>query len=682
MKIRKTSQNSVEILNPLHIVTITYTLTYEDKRQHPIALEIEDDMVFVSFEGIGTIEDRLAPGRKGVTVDRTWILVKEGSYRLQAGFFTTDEGVPNDLFIPAVWYRDNTKGSGLFPSIDHSTIWSFLETRMSIPCCLQLSGGKRHFLCATEAAAEERFVASVTNDPHGAIISIPGWEGPYSYQGKKALIDTTSMPRPALMVPSGGLIYRRTFHLATYRGMRGMEAYVAFVASLPKAKPTDLPHPLSWNHWMELKLTRLINLVRRSENNLAYIIMGEGNGEVQDVYEFTGASFLVKSIQGACELARFTEHEPTLDCLQAARQSLAKRFSLVDDSRLLATVAKKIGDFFLKAERREGVFQDNHDLRTGQWGGYLGIGEFPEFAEMVNSRCNGEAMKHYLRLAKELRQLGYDVSPYIDLARRVSLFYSDIQLSSGSFGRWWTPEGKPKDIQGTNGAYIGSFLCALIPMLEESDPLKKVLIDAVHKAYMFYARLADEGAFYGDTLDADSCDKEAGVALLSFFMDLYHLEGDKRHLKSAHLAAEFIIQWIWQQSSYLPGESPLGRKGFSTLGMTSVSVAHHHLDCYGMAIAYEFLRFATAANLPFYAKQASLMIAACKQLVHGKENNLGRDESFFGWQPEQINHTNWEYFNRPELMNGHYEIDIAWVTILTLSFFDRIRGEFPEALQE
>jgi len=338
----------------MHIATITYTLTYEDKHQHPIALEIEDDMVFVSFEGIGTIEDRLAPGRKGVTVDRTWILVKEGSYRLQAGFFTTDEGVPNDLFIPAVWYRDNTKGSGLFPSIDHSTIWSFLETRMSIPCCLQLSGGKRHFLCATEAAAEERFVASVTNDPHGAIISIPGWEGPYSYQGKKALIDTTSMPRPALMVPSGGLIYRRTFHLATYRGMRGMEAYVAFVASLPKAKPTDLPHPLSWNHWMELKLTRLINLVRRSENNLAYIIMGEGNGEVQDVYEFTGASFLVKSIQGACELARFTEHELTLDCLQAARQSLAKRFSLVDDSRLLATVAKKIGDFFLNSMEEKG----------------------------------------------------------------------------------------------------------------------------------------------------------------------------------------------------------------------------------------------------------------------------------------------------------------------------------------
>ncbi len=59
----------------------------------------------------------------------------------------------------------------------------------------------------------------------------------------------------------------------------------------------------------------------------------------------------------------------------------------------------------------------------------------PEFAEMVNSRCNGEAMKHYLLLAKDLQSLEYDVSAYIDLARRVAL-HSEIQLSSGSFSRW------------------------------------------------------------------------------------------------------------------------------------------------------------------------------------------------------------------------------------------------------
>ncbi len=333
--------------------------------------------------------------------------------------------------------------------------------------------------------------------------------------------------------------------------------------------------------------------------------------------------------------------------------------------------------FFLQAERSEGIFQDNYDLEKQVWGGYLGIGEHPEFQYMVNSRCNGEAMKYYVLLSLSLRSLGIDEGQYISLARRVARFYCEAQLSSGSFGRWWTEKGKPGDIQGTNGAYIGSFFAALIPHLNDNDPLKNDMLSAVHQAYTYYAELAFEGAFYGDTLDADSCDKEAGIALLSFFfLDLYELEQDKRHLESAQLAAEFIVQWIWQQDSYLPPDSPLGRLGFSTRGMTSVSVAHHHLDFYGLSIAYEFLRFAKHANNPFYEQQAKIMLNACRQLVATEAQPLGRDETFIGWQPEQLNHTYWEYFDRPELMNGHFDIDIAWVTVLTLGSYQMIQKTF------
>lgn len=291
-------------------------------------------------------------------------------------------------------------------------------------------------------------------------------------------------------------------------------------------------------------------------------------------------------------------------------------------------------------------------------------------------------MKHYVLLARTLHHLGYEEGSYLSLARRVARFYCEAQLSSGSFGRWWTEKGKPGDIQGTNGAYVGSFFCALIPYLNDEDPLRNDLLSAVHQAYSFYSELAYEGLFYGDTLDADSCDKEAGVALLSFFLDLYTLEKDKRQLESARLCAQFIVQWIWQRDSYLPPESPLAQQQFCTRGMTSVSVAHHHLDFYGMAIAYEFLRYASFSGDSFFRQQAHLMIQACRQLVATEENLLGRDVSFVGWQPEQLNHTAWEYFDRPELMHGHYAIDIAWVTVLTLGSYEQIRTDFPEDLEE
>ncbi|MDT3360369.1 MAG: hypothetical protein LIR47_13600, partial [Spirochaetota bacterium] len=524
MHILKSSSEKVELHTDESFCLLAYTLTFEGKRRTPSSLSIGEDSITADFGALGAIEDHIRMEGDLLVLHRTWNLRQEGSYRLQAAFSYDDQELENKLFIPALWYQDNSKGKGCFPSAERSANWSFLETRMSIPCCAQLSNGKRLFTCASEPAQEQRFVASVATERHGMIISIPGSEWPYSYQGKQSLVDTSALALPCLAIPSEGMVYTRTFYLSNQKEESSLEAYCLFVEQLNALMPTDKPAGLDWTLWFEYKLTRLINLVQDDGKGLAYLLMGDGNKEVQDVYAFTSASFLVKSLQGAYELASLTNYRAQTKALLKAREKLASKFMLPDDQLLLAETAKRIGDFFLQAERSDGVFQDNYDLVNDIWGGYLGIGEHPEFKSMVNSRCNGEAMKQYVLLALTLRKLGMEEGSYLSLARRVARFYCEAQLSSGSFGRWWTEKGKPGDIQGTNGAYIGSFFCTLIPLLSDEDPLKADLQSAVHQAYSFYSELAYEGAFYGDTLDADSCDKEAGVALLSFFLDLYHLE--------------------------------------------------------------------------------------------------------------------------------------------------------------
>ncbi|MFH2002918.1 MAG: hypothetical protein ABIK28_24840, partial [Planctomycetota bacterium] len=114
---------------------------------------------------------------------------------------------------------------------------------------------------------------------------------------------------------------------------------------------------------------------------------------------------------------------------------------------------------------------------------------------------------------------------------------------------------------------------------------------------------------------------------------------------------------------------------------TSVSVAHHHLDFYGMAIAYDFLRFSEFSGDAFYADQAYLMLQASLQLVASSRDLLGRTQLDLGWQPEQMNHTAWDYFNRSERHAGYYDIDIAWVTVLGLWAYQRISARYPEALE-
>ena len=117
--------------------------------------------------------------------------------------------------------------------------------------------------------------------------------------------------------------------------------------------------------------------------------------------------------------------------------------------------------------------------------------------------------------------------------------------------------------------------------------------------------------------------------------------------------------------------------------MTSVSAAHHHLDVYGMLIALLYLRLARLDGDRLWESQARKMMDACLSLIGCEENGyLGRDASFAGWQPEQINHTSWDYFSDEGNMNGTFGIDIAWVNVLGYSSFLSIAEDFPDILSQ
>jgi len=114
--------------------------------------------------------------------------------------------------------------------------------------------------------------------------------------------------------------------------------------------------------------------------------------------------------------------------------------------------------------------------------------------------------------------------------------------------------------------------------------------------------------------------------------------------------------------------------------MTSVSVAHHHLDFYGFAIAFDLLRLHKATGNDLWKKCALLMISACSQLIASPEDPLGKNSDFTGWQPEQINQTNWDYKHRILGTKGRFHTCIAWVVVLTLGAMLDIRERYPEIL--
>lgn len=668
--------NGIEIVRQgLPTCSSTCSVTCSDEKLERLDTVRRDQEVTTRFAGHVTVTDQWHEADGLLVLRRQWSLKKPGAYRLHNYFFYDDDGKENQVLIPAVWYEDNEQGKGSYPTVEQGAYWAFKENRMPIPGCIQLFNGDSVFCCATSPAEDMEHLCSSSWDTHGIRMTIPGYEWPYSYRGKCALVSTADEPHPCIEITEPTM-YERTFWIQIKHSKDRLGTYKLFIDAIRKQLPLPEPQDCSWDMYNEAKTTRILNLIQKSSAGEAFLKMGEGNGEFQPVYEFTAASFLVKSLEAATCLV---VQDPMAGD-PAARKRISQLFAFPDDASLLVTVARLIGLFFLRAESPQGIYRDCYDLEKKYFGGYLGIGEHQEFKDLVNSRCNGEAMKQYVLLYKALRDQGVEVPEFLELAKRVAVFYCDNQLSTGSFGRWWTPVGMPVNTLGTNGAYIGSFMISLLSVLGEQDELRGHILSSVHKAYAFYSEMADEGAFYADTLDADSCDKEAGLALLAFFLDLYELQPDARYLESAVQAANFVSLWIWQTDQAFPQDSPLAVEHFSTTGMTSVSIAHHHMDFYGMAIAYDFLRLHEATGDAFYYDQALLMMNACRQLVGTKERPLGRSPEFLGWQPEQINYTDWDYFNRPSNFCGVYDIDIAWVNVLGLGAYLKIKGRYPSVL--
>ena len=571
------------------------------------------------------------------------------------------------IFVPAVWYGGNTEGEGCFPSEEKSRYWTFLETRMPIPGLIGYQEDDGWTFIWMDECGSSLALASAGWDEKGIIYRIPGHENPYSYNGKTKLSPAGSAP--LLSIPAGAFI-SRSFH--TYRSSE-IHLYAAYKKLIERFFNSGAECNKSWKEYETSKLRHLLSLVIRTDDDNATLIMGKGNGEHQSVYEFTAGSFLVKALEGALSFL----HTDKALFLSPAVISETERISTlfgIEKEAVREEIPMRIGKYFLRCCDESGFYQDSISLSTGERGGYLGISEHPEFRFLMNARCSGEAVSAYIELYKST-----DCRAFLELSLRVMRYFIKVQLEDGSFGRWWDKNGKAIDRKGTNGAYIALALLKAMPFIESEEEREKWRA-AIKRALAYYTSLSLSDSFHGDTLDADSTDKEAGVSILSFLIKaIEEGYGDENTLQAAINAASFILTWIWQADSYLPSSSPLGKLGFSTAGMTSVSVAHHHLDFYGMLIAELFLRLEEITDDPLWKTQAIKMMNACLQLIANEGNAyLGRSNEYSGWQPEQINHTAWDYFSNEANMNGTYSIDIAWVNVLGYSSYLSIRDEFPD----
>lgn len=615
-----------------------------------------DDKIFVT--------DIFFKEQNSIIVESKWDITSSGIYKFKTCFVPYIEKDFNWV-VPSVMYNKNKDGIGKFPKGGLEKAWSFREDRVSIPSCSILYKENKFVSISCNAAKSEKDISSVKTfykeEKSQFEINIPYTESPYTYTDKGiASKGLKKQQSKYFKILKNNLpyVYQRIFYIDFSFDIKHYSDIYRILTEKAEKRYSDKVCDIKQfklDNIYKLKLQHLKSLYF-DKDDVKGIIMGKGNGLLQPFFNYTSGSFLCKSIEAATIFARIKDKS---------------------DSSELIRYAENIGDFFTQGALYNGLFYDMYDLKAKKWGGYFGVGIDKSLNTSVNTRCNGEVMYNYIRLYKLLKEAGIEKDNYINLVEKNIIFYVNNQLKDeyeGSFGRWWNNDGSPLNVMGTNGAYI------IIEIIEylKLFPDNKNYDDPLRKAAKYYAKLIDNEAFYADTLDADCIDKEAGVVILRAFMDLYDYFGEEYYLNYAIKTGHYILSWVWMYNVIFSKRSLCGKEGVKTTGLTSVSVAHHHLDFYGLYIAYDFLRLEKATQDNFYKTIAAKMINACLQLISSPENLLNRSNKFIGWQPEQINHTNWTYHHPLLGGKGKYHTCVAWEVVLTLGAILDIKEKFIE----
>lgn len=595
-------------------------------------------------------------------IKRQWMISKPGRWQLIFGFCPGRD--LHQWIVPSVMYDENRTGTGHFPRGGIDAGWSFREDRIPIPSCSILHDGVNWQAVFASPAGNEDDISSVKTflkEARPAFeIRVPYTEEPYTYTEKGIVIGgLTAKTERLLNIKKTPFEYTRTFYLASGKCAHVSEIYMRLTAiALDEfGAGNEMFSGADWSEIASFKFNHLKYLLI-DHKKMTAVKQGRGNGVFQPFFEYTAGSFLCPSLEAAVIFARMAKE--------------------LGDPRY-QDIARRMGKFFLGGALPNGQHRDCYSLKEHRWGGYIGVGTPQELQNGANARCNGETMANYLRLYRLLKDAGQEEAGFLEVSQNNARFYIEHQLKGeqeGSFGRWWDISGKQINTLGTNGAYIVSLLIELEKIAGKQDGIDT----ALQKAARYYASLIDKNFFYADTLDADCTDREAGCALLKAFLDLYERSHDELYLKYAELSAGFILSWIYTYNVTFNPKSPAGKRSFKTRGMTSVSVAHHHLDFYGLFIAYDFLRLREATGNDLWKKCALIMIGACSQLIASPNDRLGKSSDFIGWQPEQVNHTKWDYKHRMLGTKGRFHTCVAWVVVLTLGAMLDIRERYRDIL--
>ncbi len=274
----------------------------------------------------------------------------------------------------------------------------------------------------------------------------------------------------------------------------------------------------------------------------------------------------------------------------------------------------------------------------------------------IEDTCNlGFAVCELTRAWEIMRRYGNDRPDWLNAAKGVADFLVSHMSEEYCFGKSWNVKtGECEDPEGTIGAYL---IPGLVALYRAEGDVR--WLNAAKHACRFY-RDRDLSAFQctAGALDTYCIDKESSGPLLAGALALYEIDGAEEWLECARMAGWYFCSWMFHHDTIPREGSDFARYGYRTLGGTSVSAQHHHIDPWGALVVPQMLQLWKITGDAHWSRRAALMWANAVQNIAPEQGKI--IHGFFreaGAQNEGYHHCCWGEEGAPGYINDWL---VAW----------------------
>ena len=187
----------------------------------------------------------------------------------------------------------------------------------------------------------------------------------------------------------------------------------------------------------------------------------------------------------------------------------------------------------------------------------------------------------------------------------------------------------------------GSMLLAGYLYAAEYFHEERYLQRAVKAFDFYYDTYLRHSIAAGGALDTYCIDKESAGPVLRAALLLYRQTGNRNYLQKAENVAHYLMTWCFYHDVVFGQDTDCAMMDLRTTGGTSVSTAHHHLDCWGAFYVPDMAQLYELTGNSAYLHQARMLWDFTVQYISDGSLMLHGMLRMPGAQNEAVIQCNW-----------------------------------------